>query len=152
MPTLPSAADVPSATRVVAAGTPLDEYKHLGEDLRHYGILRLYRLTLLLGTAGAMVTALASDDVRAHPLLFGAVKGGGLAITVAFAIMDYRSGNQWLRMQARANAPAAVLGFQSRGLAHPWNPLSTTGALRVLHVVIVLAWLVVLVLSTLGPS
>ena len=123
-----------------------------GEDLRHYGILRLYRLTLLLGTAGAMVTALASDDVRAHPLLFGAVKGGGLAITVAFAIMDYRSGNQWLRMQARANALAGVLGFQSRGLAHPWNPLSTTGALRVLHVVIVLAWLVVLVLSTLGPS
>lgn len=150
MSTLPSAADVPGATRVAAAGTPLDEYKHLGEDLRHYGILRLYRLTLLLGTAGAMVTALASENVRAHALLFEAVKWAGLAITVTFAIMDYRSGNQWNRLQARANELAAVLGFRARNLAHPWNPLSTTGALRVLHILIVLAWLAVLMLNAFG--
>jgi hypothetical protein len=137
-------------TRVAAAGTPLDEYEHLGEDLRHYGILRLYRLTLLLGTAGAMVTALASENLRAHPMLFGAVKWTGLAVTIAFAIMDYRSGNQWIRLQARANELAAVLGFRSRDLSHPWNPLSTTGALRILHLLIVLAWMILLASSTLG--
>ena len=64
----------PAAVAPARAATPLDEYKHLGEDLRHYGILRLYRLTLLLGTTGALVTAIASDNVRSHPLLFEAVK------------------------------------------------------------------------------
>jgi hypothetical protein len=59
---------------------PLDEYKHLGDDLRHYGILRLYRLTLMLGTTGAMV------------------------------------------------------------LTNAWNPLTTTGAGRVLHAFVVCGW------------
>lgn len=141
---------VPAGVAPARAATPLDEYKHLGEDLRHYGILRLYRLTLLLGTTGAMVTAIASDNVRSHPLLFEAVKWGGLAITLAFAIMDYRSGNQWLRLQARASELAGVLGFQARALAHPWNPLSTTGAGRILHALMVLAWLAMIAASALA--
>ena len=29
-------------------GSPLDDWKLLGDDLRHYGILRLHRFTLLL--------------------------------------------------------------------------------------------------------
>jgi hypothetical protein len=51
-------------TGATLSGNALNEYKHLGEDLRHYWILRLARLTLLLGTTGAMVTALASETVR----------------------------------------------------------------------------------------
>lgn len=134
----------------MAPATALDEYKHIGEDLRHYGILRLHRLTLLLGTTGAMVTAVASENVRAHPMLFEAIKWGGLATTVTFAIMDYRSGEQWLRLQARANALAASLGFASRSLAHPWNPLSTTGAGRALHLLLIACWLIVIVLASMG--
>ena len=136
--------------RSAAAATPLDEYKLIGEDLRHFGILRLYRLTLLLGTTGAMVTAVASENVREHPMLFEAIKWGGLAITVVFTIMDYRSGEQWVRLQARANALAPVLGFATRNLSHPWNPLSTTGAGRLLHLLLVGCWLVVIALASMS--
>ena len=65
-----------SVSRSALSGNALDEYKHLGEDLRHYGILRLARLTLLLGTTGAMVTALATETVRAHSTLFALLKVG----------------------------------------------------------------------------
>jgi hypothetical protein len=67
---------VPPVSQPTSMGNPIDEYKHLGEDLRHYGILRLYRLTLLLGTTGAMVTALANESVRAHPIIFDVLRLG----------------------------------------------------------------------------
>jgi hypothetical protein len=133
-------------SRATLTGNQFDEYKHLGEDLRHYGILRLYRLTLLLGTTGAMVTALVSEGVRANPILFEILKLGGLMVALVFAIMDYRSGQQWMRLQQRSNVLAEALGFETRPAAHVWNPLTTTGAGRALHVFIVCGWIFVLLL------
>jgi hypothetical protein len=135
-----------SSPGVAVTGNALDEYKHLGEDLRHYGILRLARLTLLLGTTGAMVTALATDTVRAHATLFALLKVGGLVIAVVFAIMDYRSGVHWLRLQQRSNVLAQALGFESRPVASGWNPVATTGASRALHFFLVFGWIFVLLL------
>ncbi len=133
-------------SRSALSGNALDEYKHLGEDLRHYGILRLARLTLLLGTTGAMVTALATETVRAHSTLFALLKVAGLVIALVFAIMDYRSGVHWLRLQQRSNILAEALGFELRPVAHGWNPLATTGASRALHLFLVFGWIFVLLL------
>jgi hypothetical protein len=38
-----------------------EEYKRISEFMRAYLLLRLYRLTMLLGTSGAIVTALADN-------------------------------------------------------------------------------------------
>ena len=135
-----------TSSRAAVPGNSLDEYKHLGEDLRHYGILRLARLTLLLGTTGAMITALATETVRANPVLFALLKVGGLVVALAFAVMDYRSGEQWLRLQQRSNVLAQALGFESRSVAGAWNPLATTGASRALHLFLVFGWIFVLLL------
>ena len=137
---------VRSPSRAALPGSALDEYKHLGEDLRHYGILRLARLTLLLGTTGAMITALATDTVRANAILFALLKVGGLVIALVFAVMDYRSGAHWLRLQQRSNVLAQALGFESRSIASAWIPLATTGASRALHLFLVLGWIFVLLL------
>ena len=146
MPKASVATNTSSPSHAAVSGNPLDEYKQLGEDLRHYGILRLARLTLLLGTMGAMITALASDTVRAHPVVFGLLKIAGLVVALVFAVMDYRSGAHWLRLQRRANVLAKVLGFESRPTAHPWNPLATTGASRFLHLFLVCGWTFALLL------
>ena len=138
--------DTPPLSRAAPGGNALDEYKHLGEDLRHYGILRLARLTLLLGTTGAIVTALASETVRAHPIPFALLKVGGLVVALTFAVMDYRSGAQWMRLQQRSNMLAEVLGFETRPTAHVWNPLASTGASRVLHAFLVCGWIFALLL------
>ena len=72
-------------------------------------------------------------------------KIGTLVVTLAFAIMDYRSGRQWLRLQARANVLAERLGFEPRPTGHGWNPLTTTGVSRALHLFLIGVWLFVLV-------
>ena len=45
---------------VQSAGSPADEYKSVCEFMRMYATLRFYRLALLLGTTGSIVTALSS--------------------------------------------------------------------------------------------
>jgi hypothetical protein len=67
-------------------------------------------------------------------------------IALVFAIMDYRSGQQWMRMQQRSNVLAEALGFETRPIVHGWNPLTTTGASRALHLFVVCAWVFVLLL------
>ena len=64
--------------------------------MRTYLLLRLYRLTLLLGTSGAIVTALASENIQAR----GAVvillpKVSALGISAAFAVMDFSASGHW---------------------------------------------------------
>ena len=56
--------------------------------------------------------------------------------------MDYRSGQQWLRLQQRSNVLAETLGFEPRPTAH----LTTTGASRALHVFFVCGWIFALLL------
>ena len=64
--------------------------------MRTYLLLRLYRVTLLLGTSGAIVTALASENIQAR----GAVvillpKVSALGISAAFAVMDFSASGHW---------------------------------------------------------
>lgn len=127
--------------------TPLDEYRILADDLRHYSVLRLYRLTLLLGTTGAMITALASDSVRAHPALLASIRYGGFLVLLVFAVMDYRSGERWLALKQRSAEIGRGLGFAADAPTGGWNPLTTTGASRALHAVLVALWAIFLALS-----
>jgi hypothetical protein len=66
------------------------EFERISEFMRTYLLLRLYRLTLLLGTSGAIVTALASDSIRARgALVILFWKIGAIAVSSAFTIMDF---------------------------------------------------------------
>jgi hypothetical protein len=67
-----------------------DEFQRISEFMRICLLLRLYRLTLLLGTSGAIVTALASDSIRARgALVVLLLKLGAIVISGGFAIMDF---------------------------------------------------------------
>jgi hypothetical protein len=67
-----------------------EEFKRISEFMRTYLVLRLYRLTLLLGTSGAIVTALSSDSVRRRgAIIILLLKLGTVAISLAFTIMDF---------------------------------------------------------------
>jgi hypothetical protein len=49
---------------MLSSANGADEFKRVSGFMRTYLLLRLFRLTLLLGTFGAIVAALASDKVR----------------------------------------------------------------------------------------
>lgn len=123
-------------------GAPLEEFKCICEFMRHYAILRLYRLTLLLGTTGGVITLLCSEGLRsrgAAAVLL--LKLGGLVVSLAFTVMDYRAGEYWHRLRDRANELAADLQFQTFPVSSGWSPLTSIGAGRCLHIVFVALWL-----------
>jgi hypothetical protein len=128
----------------VNAGNPLDEYKIACEFLRGYATLRFLRFTVLLGASGGLIGAILSQQVQGDPRHVLLLKVGGLGLTVAFAVMDYSASASWHRLRDRANVLAAALQFQPFPGTSPWNPLTTTGASRYLHVFLVLLWVFVL--------
>jgi hypothetical protein len=108
-------------------------------------MLRFYQMALLLGTAGGIVTGIASDNVRRSAQLVFLLKMGGLLISVVFMVMDYRASSYWHALRRRANALAGELGFAGFPARSQWNPLTITGASLVLHLFFVAVWIFALV-------
>jgi hypothetical protein len=125
----------------VVSDNATEEFKRISEFMRTYLLLRLYRLTLLLGTSGAVVTALASDNIRRRgEVVILLLKLGALAISTAFTVMDFSAGGHWIRLRDRANELAAGLGYQRFPSPSRWNPFTANGAGNYLHVFVVLLW------------
>ena len=122
-------------------GAPGEEYKSICEFMRLYATLRFYQVALLLGTTGSIVGALLSNAARASVLLPGLLKGGGLFITLAFLVMEFRSTSYWHRLRLRCNELSQVLGYQPFSTASRWSPLTTSGAAFYLHSFIASLWL-----------
>lgn len=109
--------------------------------MRTYLLLRLYRLTLLLGTSGAIVTALASDSIRRRgAIVILLLKIGAVAVSGAFTIMDFSAAGHWTRFRNRANELAIQLNYEPFPDQSRWSPFTATGSGNYLHVLIVLLW------------
>ena len=128
----------------MSAGNPLDEYKVVCEFLRSHATLRFLRFTVLLGATGGLISVLLAERAHQIPLQGLVLKIGGLGLTLAFGAMEYSSSVTWHRLRERANALAMTLQFQPFPESSPWNPLTTTGASRYLHLLLILLWLFVL--------
>jgi hypothetical protein len=126
----------------MAAGEPLDEYKIACEFLRSYATLRFLRFTVLLGATGGLIGTITSEADPMHILV---LKLGGLGLTLAFGVMDYSASQAWHRLRKRASALALTLQFQPFPESSPWNPLTTTGASRYLHLFLALTWMFVII-------
>ena len=122
-------------------GTTLQEYKTICEFMRLYATLRFYQLALLLGTTGAIVTALlTSATIHASPVLATLLKVGGIAVAAALTVMEFRASSYWHRMRDRANVLCEALGYEAFPVSSRWSPLTTTGAGLYLHVFITALW------------
>jgi hypothetical protein len=124
------------------AGEPLDEYKIACEFLRSYATLRFLRFTVLLGATGGLVGTILSETDPMHILV---LKLAGLGLALAFGVMDYSASVAWHRLRKRASELASTLQFQPFPESSPWNPLTTTGASRYLHLFLALIWVFVIV-------
>lgn len=129
-----------SAAEALESGNPAEEHKSVCEFMRLYATLRFYQLALLLGTTGSIVTALSSHAVRTNFARVEFLKTGGLIVSLAFVVMEFRASSNWQRLRARANALAQVLRYEPFPVHSRWNPLSTTGAGFYLHAVVATLW------------
>lgn len=132
---------------VVDAGTPADEFKSVCEFMRLYATLRFYQLALLLGTTGSIITALSSNAVQTSFARAEFLKTGGLIVSLAFLVMEFRASSYWHRLRKRGNELATALHFEPFPTASRWNPLTTSGVGFYLHVTVVALWFASLFLN-----
>ena len=110
--------------------------------MRAYLLLRLYRMTLLLGTSGGVITALASESVRSRgAIVILLLKLGAIAVSGAFTIMDFSAAGHWNRFLHRANELAIQLNYARFPTPSRWSPFTATGAGNYLHLLVVLLWI-----------
>jgi hypothetical protein len=145
----PTVDRTPASTmpEVSIAGNSAEEYKSVCEFMRLYATLRFYRLALLLGTTGSLVTALTSTVVRAQFHRVEILKLGGLVISLAFLVMELRATSQWVLLRDRCNQLAQALRFQGVPTSSRWDPLTTSGAGFYLYASVAVLWLLSLLLG-----
>lgn len=129
-----------------ASGTPADEYKTVCEFMRLYATLRFYQLALLLGTSGSIVTALSTQAARLSFIATDLLRAGGMIISLAFLVMEFRATSYWHRLRDRGNELAQRLGYQPFPVSSRWDPLTTSGASLYLHSFVAALWLTSLLL------
>ena len=123
-----------------ASGDPADEFRSVSEFLRLYSTLCFYQLALLLGTTGSIVSALSSTAVRMSFARAELLKTGGLVVSLALLVMEFRASSYWHRLRDRGNALAEVLRYEPFPRTSRWSPLTTSGAGLYLHVFVVAVW------------
>lgn len=119
----------------------VEEYKCVCDFMRQYALLRFYQLALLLGTTGSIVTALSSNVVRANLARTDMLKLGGLIVSLALLVMEYRSSTYWRVLRNRANQIAQALHFEPFPASSRWSPLTTSGVGFYLHALVATLWL-----------
>lgn len=122
-------------------GNPAEEYKCVCDFMRLYATLRFYQLALLLGTTGSIITALSSNAVRTSFARAEFLKTGGLIVSVAFLVMEFRASSYWHHLRDRGNELAAALGYRPFPTPSRWDPLTTSGAGFYLHAFVATLWL-----------
>jgi len=139
-------ARLPAAAEAVTSAAA-DEYKSVCEFMRLYATLRFYRLALLLGTTGSLVTALTSIAVRSQFHRLEILKLGGMIISLAFLVMELRATSHWVLLRDRCNELARVLRYQSMPTSSRWDPLTTSGAGFYLYASVSALWFLSLLLG-----
>lgn len=135
------------AAAPAGGGSPADEYRSLCEFMRLYATLRFYRLALLLGTTGSLVTALTSISVRSQFHRPEMLKLGGLIISLAFLVMELRATSHWVLLRDRCNDLARILLYQPMPTSSRWDPLTTSGARFYLYASVSALWFLSLLLG-----
>lgn len=129
-----------SSPPLAVSGNPSDEYKTVCEFLRLYATLRFYRLALLLGTTGSIVTALTSSAFRSAFAGAEILKFSGLLVSLAFLVMEWRATSHWHLLRSRCNELAYTLRFQPLPVTSRWHPLTTSGAGFYLYSLVAFLW------------
>ncbi len=118
----------------------VEEYKCVCDFMRQVARLRFFQLALLLGTTGGIVGALSSQAVRLSPAHAQLLKGGAVGVSLALAVMEFRSSTHWQHLRDRGNELASALRFRPFTTSSRWSPWTTSGAGFYLHALVAALW------------
>lgn len=123
-------------------GSPLEEYKDASANMRHYSSLRFAQLTVFMAVVGVLLICVVRLSGASNELARSMLKVFGLAVTVAFWILEERVVLYWDHHRRRAEKLEETLQFaQYTGRR---APLFVRGraATRLLFGVAVVFWVI----------
>jgi hypothetical protein len=122
---------------------PKDEYKHVNDNLRHYGNMRFAQTTLLTAITAGILKAVYSEAIQlSHVRLFAIL---GLIVTVLFTIMELRASKYWHQLKGRADElETQYLHYKQWHTRLSGGIVSISSAGKLLHVLAILFWFVII--------
>ena len=113
-------------------GDPLEEYKDVSDNMRHYANMRFAQLSLYFAlSAGLIATVFGSSPPLADSLRF-VLKLVGVVGSSAFGVMDDRAADYWHQLRRRAVIIEGELGFEQHTNRPRRRVLTATNAVRMM--------------------
>ena len=124
-----------------------DEYRDVGENIRHWQHMRFTSMTVFMAVSAGLLTALFQWRANLPILASISVRVIGVMSVLVFWIQDERIVKYWQHFSTRAKALERVLKFQQYSTTPPRNRIFTSGnAIRLLYTTFLVFWLGTLVL------
>lgn len=124
-----------------------DEYRDIGENIRHWQHMRFTSMTVFMAVSAGLLNALFQWKVSLPMLANISIRVMGIMSVLVFWIQDERILKYWQGYSARAKALEKILKFQQYSTTPPRNRILTSGnAIRLLYITFLVFWIATLVL------
>lgn len=124
-----------------------DEYRDVGENIRHWQHMRFTSMTVFMAVSAGLLNALFQWKANLPILASISVRVMGIMSVLVFWIQDERIVKYWQGYSARAKALEKILKFQQYSTTPPRNRIFTSGnAIRLLYIAFLVFWLATLIL------
>jgi hypothetical protein len=128
---------------------PLDEYKSVNENMRHYSNMRFAQLTLYFGLSAALLTVVLAEKAKPYTQSMAV---GAVITTAVFWLLERRAADYWHHFCRRASELEDVLSMKQWRTRPARRVFSATRAVEFLLLVAGAYWiLVALGRGVLGP-
>ncbi len=119
-----------------------DEYLDVSTNLRHYGSARFALLTLFLAVIAGLLAATFGNQAELPSSIKTMLKVGGILSSVVFFIMEERASRYWHLFKQRAVELEKELSFKQYTNCPEQTLVSSTNAVRLFYILVMLFWLV----------
>jgi len=127
-------------------GEPKDEYRDVGENIRHWQNMRFTSMTVFIAVMAGLLAALFQWSANLTSVARISVRIAGVLAVLVFWVQDERIVQYWQHFLARARALEKELGFQQYSSTPPRNRILTSGnAIRFLYFMFFVFWIATLV-------
>ncbi|OHB70531.1 MAG: hypothetical protein A2W23_03325 [Planctomycetes bacterium RBG_16_43_13] len=128
-----------------------EEYKELGNNMRHYANMRFATLTVFIAITSGLVLFIFGRDNALSPNMKTFLKIIGGLITPAFLLMEERSVDYWHSFKRRAIELEKLWCFNQYTGAKSAKIFAATNATRLVYAVGIVFWLTALLKELIAP-
>lgn len=127
-------------------GEAKDEYREVGENIRHWQQMRFVAMTVFMAVTAGLLAALFQWKTNLTTVANTSIRVMGMLSVIVFWIQDERIVQYWQHYSNRAKTLEEELSFQQYSTTPRRNKIVTSGnAIRLLYFAFLVFWISTLV-------